>query len=547
MKRIYGGFFTPCCRGHLNVPYSRFLVLLGVFIMLLMAKPIFAQDPPPVEPVAEAAPSGKLASEVTPQVVVASGATPAPSENTKLDDKISLDLNGIEINELFKMLSAKSGITIVTSPEIIGRVTVFMDNLSFTDALDVVVTMQGLAYERKGNVVKVMTAVEYEKLYGKKFSDHKETRTFRLAYAKPANVINVLNSLKSDLGKIISDEATGTIIVMDNSQTMSVIAQAIKELDQPLGTLVFDVNYAKFADIKSFLNDLITPGVGQVILDERSLKAVVYDLPQRLVRIKRLMEEFDEQSRQVLITGEIIEVEVDDKFQSGIEWDKIFKSVNMDNLDFVAKFPVTPALSSYGKISVGTLASDSYNIVVNMLSEYGKTKVLTRPRLVAVNKEEAKILVGTREAYVTSSQSQGESTTVTAESVQFIDVGLKLVVVPTIGSDGFITMKIKPEISSVKDTLTTTAGTVVPIVQTSQSETVVKVKDGRTLVIAGLFKQEDTDNTSGLPKLSRLPILGHLFGTKTKENKKTELVIFITPTIITGTSSVAREVKNEVK
>ena len=89
--------------------------------------------------------------------------------------------------------------------------------------------------------------------------------------------------------------------------------------------------------------------MGQIIVDERSSKVMVYDLPQRLVRIKKLMSEFDEQSRQVLITGEIIEVFVDDKFQSGIEWDKIFKSVSMDDLDFVGKFPVNPALSSYGK------------------------------------------------------------------------------------------------------------------------------------------------------------------------------------------------------
>jgi type II secretory pathway component GspD/PulD (secretin) len=109
-------------------------------------------------------------------------------------------------------------------------------------------------------------------------------------------------------------------------------------------------------------------------------------------------------------------------------------------------------------------------------------------------------------------------------------------------------MKIKPEISSVQSTLTTTAGTVVPIVQTSQSETVVKVKDGRTLIIGGLLRQEDTNDTSGLPKLSRMPILGHLFGNRTKEHKRSELVIFITPTIITGANNTGREVKkDEVK
>ena len=461
--------------------------------------------------------------------------------------KISLGLKGVDIIELFNLLSVKSGVTIVPSPEVRGRVTVLMDNLTFSEALDVIVSMQDLAYERKGNIVKVMTAAEYEKAYGKKFGERKKTRSFKLTYAKPASVVNVISSLKSDLGKIISDDATGTIIITDTPPSLEIMADTIKELDQAPETVVFDVNYARFADIKNYLNDLITPGVGQIIVDERSSKVVVSDLPQRLLRIKKLMQEFDEQSRQVLITGEIIEVTIDDKFQSGIEWDKIFKSVSMDNLDITAKFPVTPALSKYGKISVGTLAKDQYNIVLNMLNEYGDTKVLTRPRIVVVNKEEAKLLVGTREAYVTSAQSQGQSTTVTSESVQFIDVGVKLTVVPAIGTDGFITMKIKPEISSVQSTLTTTAGTQVPIVATSQSESVVKVKDGRTLIIGGLMKQTDIDNKSGLPKLSRMPILGHFFSTKTKENKRTELAIFITPTIITGATNVGREVKNENK
>ncbi|MCK9572480.1 MAG: hypothetical protein M0Q96_04305 [Candidatus Omnitrophica bacterium] len=458
---------------------------------------------------------------------------------------VSLDLKGVEINELMKMLSAKSGITIVTTPEVKGRVTVFMDNLSFDDALDVIVTMQNLAYERKANVVKVMTAVEYEKAYGKKFGERKETRTIRLAYAKPANVMKVIESLKSDLGKIISDDATGTIILIDTPQSITTMSKAIEELDLPLETAVFNINYARFADIKAYLNDLITPGLGQVIVDERSSKVVVYDLPKRLARITKLMQEFDEQSRQVLITGEIIEVTISDEFQSGIEWEKVFGG-SMDNLDLVGSFPVSPALSSYGKISIGSLLDNNYNIMMNLLQTYGSTRILTRPRIVAVNKEEAKILVGSREAYVTSSQSQGESTTITAESVQFIDVGIKLVVVPTIGSDGFITMKIKPEVSSVRETITTDAGSIVPIVSTSQSESVVKVKSGHTLVITGLMKQEDTDDSTGLPNLSRMPVIGNFFSTKKKENKRTELVILITPTIISGETGMVQEDMNKI-
>jgi len=460
---------------------------------------------------------------------------PLPTE----EKKISLDLKGIDVNELFKVLSEKSGMTIITTPEVKGRVTVFMDNLSFSDALDVVATMQDLAYEKKANVVKVMTKAEYEKSFGKKFDERKETRTIRLTYAKPANVMTVITSLKSDLGKIISDDSTGTIIITDTPQSLALLEDTIKELDKPLESAVFDINYARFADLKGYLNDLITPGVGQIIVDERSAKVVVTDLPQRLVRIKKLMEELDEQSRQVLITGEIVEITLNNTFSSGIEWEKLFS--NFHNLDLVGNFPVSSTLSSYGKISLGTLADNNYDVVIKMLNDYGTTRVLTRPRIVVVNKEEAKLLVGTREAYVTSAQSQAETTTVTSESVQFIDVGVKLTVVPTIGSDGYITMKIKPEVSTVIDTLTTAAGTQVPIVSTSQSESVVKIKDGSTLIITGLMKNTETRDNVGYPTLSRMPVVGSLFGSITKENAKTELVIFITPKIITGVGNSGRE------
>lgn len=474
---------------------------------------------------------------------------PAAPGVVSSNEKISLDLNGVDINELFRMLSLKSGLTIVTSPEVRGRVTVFLNNLSFEDTLDVILTMQGLACERKDNIIKVMTAVEYEQLFGKKFDEKKKVKAIKLNFAKPANVLAVVTSLKSEVGKIMVDEPSGTIILIDTPQSLALMEEAIKELDIPLETAVFDVNYAVSADIKAYLSDLITPGVGQVIIDQRSNKAIVSDLPQRLVKIKRLMSEFDETSRQVLITGEIIQVTLSDKFQRGIDWEGIIRKNKKHSLDLVGKFPLSPALTTdYGRLSVGTLSTDDYSAILNLLQEYGKVDIISRPQVVVVNKEEAKILVGSREAYITSTQSQAQASTVTSETVEFIDVGIKLRVMPTINKDGFITMKIKPEISSVRETLTTSTGSQIPIIETSETETVVKVKDGAMIMIGGLIKKEKNDDSSGLPRISKMPLLGNLFGTKTKEDTSSELVIFLTPKLISGEPKLAvqtQSVNNE--
>jgi type II secretory pathway component GspD/PulD (secretin) len=130
--------------------------------------------------------------------------------------------------------------------------------------------------------------------------------------------------------------------------------------------------------------------------------------------------------------------------------------------------------------------------------------------------------------------------------VQFVDIGVKLTVVPTIGRDGFVTMKIKPEISSAPTTVTTTAGSRIPIVETSEVETVVKVKDGSTIMIGGLLKEEKSDEISGAPGISKVPLLGALFRNRTKDNPKTELVIFLTPQIISGENPVQNTAKKQI-
>jgi TonB family protein len=154
-----------------------------------------------------------------------------------------------------------------------------------------------------------------------------------------------------------------------------------------------------------------------------------------------------------------------------------------------------------------------------------------------LNNQEAKILVGTKEAYITSTTSQaGTGTAVTSQTVNFVDVGIKLYVTPTINRDGFVIMKIKPEISSSLRTDITSEGQVtqIPIVTTSESETTVMVQDGATIIIAGLKKDQQAKEVRKIPFLGDIPFLGYLFRNTKSEVIKTELVIFITPHIVSG-------------
>ncbi len=455
-------------------------------------------------------------------------------EFVKQEEKISLDLKNIEVVELLRILSLKTGKTIVPSRDVTGRITVFLNNVALKDILDIIVLTQGYALEQRGDIYYIMSNADYKTFYGRDYIELRKLKTIRLNYAKPANVFNALSQLKSDTGKIIADEASGTLILIDIPEKLELMEKTAKELDRSLETVVYDLNYAKPADARIQLNAAITPGTGQVIVDERSGKAIVSDLPAKMEKIDRLVKELDEETRQVFIETEIVEVTLTNEFQRGINWEQVSSNRSVAGLDLVGSYPM--ALSTFQKIAVGVIAQNKFNIILNFLQTYGNTKIISQPRIAVVNNEEASIMVGTREAYVTQTLSQAETTTVTSENIEFIDVGVKLKIVPTINKEGFINMKIKPEVSTVKEIITTSLGSRIPIVQTSQAETVVKVKNGTMIMIAGLIKETTRDTITGIPWASRIPLIGSFFGNRDKYNQKTEMIIFITPHLTRGDS-----------
>ncbi len=456
-----------------------------------------------------------------------------PGFQESANDKISLDLKNVEIVELLRIISLKTGKTIVPGKDVAGRITLYLSNVDFDDVLDIVLLTQGLALNRKGNVYYVMSEAGYRKIFGRDYVDQRKIQTVKLAYAKPSVVFAALGQLKSDVGKIVVDESSGTIILIDIPENLELLNKTIKDLDRPLATTVYDLNYIKPADARAQLGAAVTQGTGEVIIDERSGKAIISDLPQKMQKMNMLVRELDEQSRQVYVEADIVELTLSDKFERGIDWEKVYTSAAMDGLAFAGYFPAT-LTAAYQKISVGTLATNHYKGILNFLNTYGKTNIISQPRIAVVNNEEANVMVGVREAYITQTQSQATSTTVTSETVEFIDVGVKLKIVPKIGADGFITMKLKPEVSSVKETIETALGSRIPIVQTAQSETVVKIKDGTMIMIAGMTRIEDADTVKGWPVLARIPLLGIFFSSRTHEKKRTEVIIFLTPHLSSG-------------
>lgn len=463
----------------------------------------------------------------------------APKEN-----RVSLDIKGMDIVDVLKMIAARAGLNIVVGKNVAGRVTLFLKDVNTWDAFELILLANDLAYEEKDGILNVMTQRDYELIYGERYKDKKEAQIIQLKYAKAQDLSAALNQMKTGAGKIVIDAGSNTLALIDLPYKIKEMKTFIESVDMPLETKVFSLDYAQVEKLGDKIKELSSKNVGSVRIDERTNRIVVTDYPEKIKDIEKIISAFDEKTPQVLIDAQIIEISPDkDEFSMGVDWDYWLKN----NVRLIGNL-AAPALSSAAviptKISLGVAAAGEsvaspgqYKSIVDALRVIGQTKILSSPRLMVLNNQEARILVGTKDAYITSTLSQGSSgQIVTAQSVNFVDTGIKLFVTPTVNRDGFVTMKIRPEISSAtyRDIKSDDKETAIPIVTTSETETTIMIKDSTTIIIAGLKKDRTLEEIKKIPILGDIPFLKYIFRNTKKEINKTELVIFITPHIVSG-------------
>ncbi|MBP7217101.1 MAG: hypothetical protein KBA46_07470 [Candidatus Omnitrophica bacterium] len=486
-----------------------------------------------------------------PHVVFSENEPPSPTVQSSVGrNKISLDIKGMDIVDILKMLATRAGLNLVVGKNVTGRVTLFLKDVDSWDAFEITLLANDLAYDQKGDIINVMTQRDYELQYGERFKDKKQAKIIQLQYAKAADLSRALNQIKTNLGRIVVDESSNTLALIDTPDKITEMENFIKNTDLPVETKMFTLNYAVAEKLQPKLQEAVTKGVGSVRSDERTNKIAVTDFPNRIKEISDIITAFDAKPGQVLIDAQIVEIAPNkDEFTMGVDWDYWIKS----NARLLTSLPA-PSLTSASTIPdilyFGLAARDAnwipgqvgyYKSLVDALRVIGETKILSSPRIMAINNQEAKILVGTKDAYITSTTSVSSgSPSVTSQNVNFVDVGIKLYVTPTINEQKFITMKIKPEISSSTRTSITSQNqsTQIPIVTTSEAETTIMVKDGTTIMIAGLKKDQQDSEIKKIPILGDIPIIKLAFQSQKKEKRKTELVIFITPHIVSGAEAV---------
>jgi type II secretory pathway component GspD/PulD (secretin) len=544
-----------------NIWLNRVLVV----ILFLGAGPVFSKAEP--ESGSQDNPLQLAQSPVVPPIIIG-GAAPA----LNINGSISLDLRNIDIVDALKFLSQKAGLNIITTKAVTGRVTLMVENAPIQDVFDLMLRSNSLAYDKKGEIYNVMTQEEYRALYGKSFSDVRKVKVFYLKYTVPEQAFSLLDMLKSEVGRVMVDPESGNVLVMDSPARLELMDGVLKDFEEKNTVRIFKLNYAKAKDVEDALkNQLEGKKVGLIKSDERGNQIIVQTLPERMDQIARLVSELDQKTKEVIIDVSILQVKLSKDNELGVEWEGLFdvgrklgmsylgsypfSSVQAANdpwrsrlatwqtVGNVGSYPFSGTTTNYSaatpkigaqELHLGVVGKSDFDTVIKYLETIGTTKIMSNPKLVVVNNQEAKIHVGQKEAYVTTTTTTGQTTNTVSEQVTFVDVGVILSVVPIINDDGYVNLKVKAEINSVLDTLITPTKNQIPIIDTSLAETTVLVKEGATVIIGGLKKDHKVETIKQTPFFGSIPLLGNLFKDRVTSSERTELLIILTPRIISG-------------
>ncbi len=418
--------------------------------------------------------------------------------------RISLDFVNADIHSIFRLISSVSRLNIIASDDVKGTVTVRMEDVPWDLAFAAVLQAKGLASQRFGNVVRVAP----------------------------------IETIKAE-------------------QQAALEAKRAKEELDDLPLLVIPLNYSQASEISQQIKSILSKR-GTIQTDQRGNQLIIQDSEERLAQVRELVRHLDKQTPQVLIEARIVEATSSFDRSLGIQWggeldassssgystgllfpnsigisggvdqegDTVFYSRGQDNLlvDLGASASAGSMAFSLGSIP-GLVSIDAR---LSALESEGEGKVISSPRVTTVDNQTATIKQGAKVPY-TSTSSGGTQ-------VQFIQAALTLEVTPHITSDDKIFLNIKiannrPDFSNLVQGQ--------PAISIKEAETQVLVADGDTTVIGGVYATEESWAQTRVPFFGKIPVLGYLFKNNTSSTSRNEMLVFITPRIVTRAMSTS--------
>ena len=395
-------------------------------------------------------------------------AEPAPVEEPEkkgLEQIISLDYKNADLTNVLRSMAWTYKLNVVTSPNISGKVTINLENITVRQALDAILTINGLAYAERAGIVYVSP--------GDKDMVDIQNEVVFLKYLSASEAQNLMRKLSSSKGDIKINEIANSLIVSD--------------------------------------------------------------FPANIEKIKALLEKVDLAPQQVLIEAKIVDITSNDLAALGVTYNADYtpnkgglfdrQTKFEESLDATLSMPEQSSSLTGGQFVLNglTLKNLAMSATIDALVKEGKANLMASPSIAVLNGQEARIVIGERYPY----KERTQTTSGTTETTKFVDIGTTLRVTPQINQDGYITMRIHPEVSSLAAALD--AG---PRITTREADTTVRVKEGETLIIGGLINQSKENSHEKIPFLGDIPLIGAFFSRSEKNDEQKELAVFITPKIL---------------
>jgi len=476
-------------------------------------------------------------------------APPLAARAVSTEPRFSLTVNNAKASEVFMGMVTGTPYSMLVHPDVTGTLTLNLKNVTVPEAMEAVRALYGYEYEVQGKRIIVPSPAMQSRVY------HMNSLAMKRKGTSDTRVVSGSVSLSNGSG--------------GGGGSDSASASTSKSLET---TSVQTSTDSKFwEEVTTSLKALVGEG-GSVVVSPQSGIVIVKAVPASLYMVETYLRATELVSaRQVMLEAKIMEVELNDGYQSGINWATLQNSgktaIGQDGLNTGTANAVglggTVASMLGGAIPgpAGSLFGLSFNdgdfgAVINLMKSQGAVHVLSSPRIATINNQKAVLKVGTDDFFVTEITGGTPGTATTASTAPSVIVqpffsGIALDVTPQIDDKDNITLHVRPSVSSVTENRKVIdlgeqfGELILPLASSSISETdsVVRLKDGHIVAIGGLMSQYHDDSNNRIPLLGDIPYLGQLFGNTSRTSKKRELVVLIKTTLIRDSQDWSRDLE----
>jgi MSHA type pilus biogenesis protein MshL len=474
-----------------------------------------AQKEPPLKVSVSKDPAPPLQPLPDAPVEAVEGVKTSTEEFRRPSRRYTLALTGADARELFLSLARENDLNILISPDVTGAVTLDIKGATAPEIIEEACLLVKCKVEYAGRMVRILPL-------------RRESRFFDVDY---------ILGTRSGQGLLAASSATSTGSSSGSSGGGGGGGDSDNKSINQINT---DEKAEMFTTLVEEVKALLSDGEAKVVLNKTAGTLSVTDYPQNLDRVAAYLRNLTERSHTgVLIEAQILEVTLNDETQYGIDWStpglSLFGVPGGLTGGAVMSQSLQSGVGSGAKIG---LAGTNATVFMDALATYGQINVLSAPKVATLNNQKAIIRIGRQDIFFRATVIPATTTTaaVVTYNPDTVTEGIILAVTPQVGRNGQVLLAIHPSITERVGTAVAPDRNTAPIIDVRETNTVVAVHDGKTVVIGGMMQERTQEIVSSVPFLGSIPFLGALFRNTDQIKKKTELVILITPRIVPPTS-----------